>query len=254
MGRVDVGRMLSALGALSEATTTESMAAAAAAAAASVAGADSAVATLVGSGPPTVGWWPDAFLSAESNRVFEHIMRTEPWPLATHTRRGAARPLRISDVLSQRDYRRRAIYCELFRGLEVERQAAFAVPIDAGRCLCIAVDRNGRDFSSDDLDRLEALRRPLSAEARRAVARPPAVPAATGAGLTPREAGVLALVASGLANDEVGRRLGISARTVNKHLEHVYTKLGARNRTEAAARWRDGSPPAGGPGPGGCGM
>ena len=57
------------------------------------------------------------------------------------------------------------------------------------------------------------------------------------AGLSARESSVLALVASGMANDQVARRLGISARTVNKHLEHVYTKVGARNRTEAAARW-----------------
>ena len=48
---------------------------------------------------------------------------------------------------------------------------------------------------------------------------------------------MLALVAGGLTNQTIGRRLGISARTVNKHLEHVYAKTGTTNRTQAAACW-----------------
>lgn len=57
--------------------------------------------------------------------------------------------------------------------------------------------------------------------------------------LTPRQADVLSLVAEGLSNNQVGRRLNISGRTVNKHLEHLYAKTGARNRTEAAMQWRE---------------
>lgn len=56
-------------------------------------------------------------------------------------------------------------------------------------------------------------------------------------GLTHRELDVLVLLASGLSNDHIGRRLGISPRTVNKHLEHLYAKCEVTNRTEAAALW-----------------
>ncbi len=59
---------------------------------------------------------------------------------------------------------------------------------------------------------------------------PPASP------LTDRELEVLTLVAEGLSNREVGERLGVSARTVETHLTHVYRKLGASSRTEAAIR------------------
>jgi DNA-binding CsgD family transcriptional regulator len=55
-------------------------------------------------------------------------------------------------------------------------------------------------------------------------------------GLTRREIQVLLLVAEGQTNLEIGRALHTSARTVGKHLEHIFTKLGVDSRTAAAAR------------------
>jgi HD-GYP domain-containing protein (c-di-GMP phosphodiesterase class II) len=52
--------------------------------------------------------------------------------------------------------------------------------------------------------------------------------------LTVREREVLALVARGATNRAVAQRLGISAKTVNAHLEHVFTKLGVTTRGAAA--------------------
>lgn len=54
--------------------------------------------------------------------------------------------------------------------------------------------------------------------------------------LTLRELDVLRLVADGLTNAEVARRLWISEPTVKFHLSRVYEKLGVSNRT-GAARW-----------------
>lgn len=54
--------------------------------------------------------------------------------------------------------------------------------------------------------------------------------------LTAREREVLALVAQGLTNARIARRLGLSAATVRTHLEHIRTKLGARTRAQALAR------------------
>lgn len=53
--------------------------------------------------------------------------------------------------------------------------------------------------------------------------------------LTRREEEVLALAASGLATDEIARRLYLSRNTVKTHLAHAYGKLGAHNRAEAVA-------------------
>lgn len=71
---------------------------------------------------------------------------------------------------------------------------------------------------------------------------PAAVPAAKVsaplAALTAREMEVLQLVAEGLQNKHIANRLKLSENTVKLHLHHVATKLGARNRTEAALRYR----------------
>jgi DNA-binding NarL/FixJ family response regulator len=53
--------------------------------------------------------------------------------------------------------------------------------------------------------------------------------------LTPREAEVLVWVARGKPNRDVAEILALSPRTVNKHLEQIYAKLGVENRTAAAA-------------------
>jgi DNA-binding CsgD family transcriptional regulator len=54
--------------------------------------------------------------------------------------------------------------------------------------------------------------------------------------LTSREAEVLLWISRGKSNREIGEILGISPRTVNKHLEQVFVKLGVENRASAAAR------------------
>lgn len=58
-------------------------------------------------------------------------------------------------------------------------------------------------------------------------------------GLAPREEQVLELVASGLANKEIARRLRppVSEETVKGYLCHIYMKLGVHSRTAAAAVW-----------------
>jgi len=55
-------------------------------------------------------------------------------------------------------------------------------------------------------------------------------------GLTPREAEVLHWVREGKTNKDIGTILRTSPRTVGKHLERVFAKLGVETRTAAAAR------------------
>lgn len=75
----------------------------------------------------------------------------------------------------------------------------------------------------------EAVNAVLAAAGHR-VRRRPSLPA----GLTPREAEVLALLARGLPNKQIAHDLSLSARTVGSHVEHVYTKIGVSSRGAAA--------------------
>jgi DNA-binding NarL/FixJ family response regulator len=53
-------------------------------------------------------------------------------------------------------------------------------------------------------------------------------------GLTAREREVLALVGEGLVNKQIGRRLGISEKTVKTHLTRIFQRIGVVDRTQAA--------------------
>ena len=54
-------------------------------------------------------------------------------------------------------------------------------------------------------------------------------------GLTPRETDILTLIAEGLSNREIGKRLFLAEKTVKNYVTSVLAKLGMERRTQAAA-------------------
>jgi len=99
-------------------------------------------------------------------------------------------------------------------------ESSLALPVDDGQ---LQFQRLGLSGDGRALVRIEHL-----------AAGAPILPATE---LTRRELDVLEWVAKGKTNRDIGDILGMSPRTVNKHLEHIYAKLGVETRTAAVAQF-----------------
>lgn len=91
-----------------------------------------------------------------------------------------------------------------------------------------------KDLSNDDLAdairRTAAGQRHLSAEIKQAIADNEQT-----SSFTPRQQQVLESITRGLSNDEIALQMGLSETRIKQHLNELYEKLGAANRTEAVA-------------------
>jgi DNA-binding CsgD family transcriptional regulator len=188
----------------------------------------------------------------DSARIFRQHLPEHP-VLAYHQASGDSHARRISDLLSDRQFRSLGLYRDFYRHMEVHYQLAVIVPAPGGGLIGVALNRQSRDFSADELELLDVLGTHIGQAAAIAdlVNRPlPPLPADPDGRplLTPRQTRILELVAGGRPDRNVARALGISTRTVHTHLQHIYRALDVTSRTEALARIRTLSVPAGTPG------
>jgi len=144
----------------------------------------------------------------------------------------------LSGITQPAEYRNGDHYKAVFDGSGVAD--ILSIPVGSGETLArVLVCRDGEGFSEEEIDAarilqpvvtgclrqtqvMEQLRSdPLSEEAMRE------------GGLTPREAQIFSLLAAGATSQAVSQELDISARTVEKHVQNIYARIGARNRSEA---------------------
>jgi HD-GYP domain-containing protein (c-di-GMP phosphodiesterase class II) len=104
--------------------------------------------------------------------------------------------------------------------LEPRPHRAVRSPAQAAEELCVQA-RDGR-LDGEAVDAVLAV---AGHESTRRTVRP--------AGLTSREVEILRLLARGLLNKEIARRLEISAKTVGNHVQHIYAKIGVSSRAAA---------------------
>ena len=107
---------------------------------------------------------------------------------------------------------------------ETLRESDWAGAVTWARGALASFERIG---ATREADRAAQLLRELGAGGRSAPRRREA--------LSQREGEVLALLAHGLTNREIGERLFISPKTVERHITQILGKLGLRSRAEAAA-------------------
>jgi len=152
-------------------------------------------------------------------------------------------PLAISDFLTARAFRQTGLYSVVCKPVGVRDVLKLFVPTGEASAACFVLDSTQRRFTQTDRQVLRRLLPHLVQLRRNARLRQPQVASTLGPALsssrlrllTPREQEVLARAARGDTNRAIGAALFISPDTARKHLEHIYEKLGVRNRTEAAA-------------------
>lgn len=144
---------------------------------------------------------------------------------------------RISDCMPMRAFRDSGLYADYYARIGIDHAVAVPLRIDRGLLVSFVLNRTASDFSDRERELLDLLRPHLARiYAQACASSPPARVAGAEASLTPREKEVLAWLARGKTDRDIGQILGISARTVQKHLEHVYVKLGVETRTAAVLR------------------
>ena len=181
--------------------------------------------------------WPREAISANDQACFNRLINTHPLVRfhSTHAEGGARR---ISDCLDAAQFRRQELYNDYYRRIRIDHVVAVPVVASSGLVMSYVLNRRGRDFDDRECALLDAMR-PALANLYRFTSwvgawtetDPPA-----GGRLTPRESEVLRLVAAGRSDKQAAATLGTSVRTVQKHLENAYTKLGVSNRTAAVMR------------------
>lgn len=231
---------------------------------ASLVGADSSTLMRINlrTGQEEAVLWPAARADSAVLKQYAAVSRMHPLrpSLAVQARAGVRRPapIRISDVLTRRQWRASALYAASHRG--IDDQMCVLLAARQHTIQLVVVSRHHGFFTRRQVALLAAAQGHLAAAVQRIgqqrlpalqvaptvrrVLVPMAIPreadvAASclhdgSAGLpTGRQRQILALVAQGLTDAQIGRRLGLSSATVSKHLTRSYARLGVPNRAAA---------------------
>ena len=183
---------------------------------------------------------PPGAVGADEREAFDRHFREHPLVRYHAIERGAFAH-RISDSIPQARFRESALYNDYYRRVGLSHALALPVRMDGQELASFVLNRRGRDFSDRELALLDVLRRPLARLFDREHAPSPRQAALDQAvlarfGLTGRESEVLQWVAAGKTDRDIALLLQCSPRTVHKHLQRVYTKLGVETRTAAVMR------------------
>ena len=166
-----------------------------------------------------------AFLASAQAELARAEDRDDPelWAAAAAAWEGLGRPYRAAQA------RRRRAEAQLAHG---DRDAAAAGALGALE----AANRIGAAWLAAEIEGF-ALRARLRLEREPSASEPAAADASDGDpfGLTPRERQVLALLADGRTNREIGQTLYMAEKTASVHVSRILSKLDVRSRTEAAA-------------------
>jgi DNA-binding CsgD family transcriptional regulator len=181
---------------------------------------------------------------------YPHFRHDDPYPSELGMRNGGppavsapeqmSTPLVLTDAISERRFWQTGLYHELMRPFGVRDVVKLFLPQYGGTASAFVFDTSGAGFSERDRVVLTRLVPALMQFQRNARLRSRSSGTTGALGLlTPRELTILGRTADGETNAEIAAALYIGESTVRKHLEHIYDKLGVRNRAAAVAAYTE---------------
>jgi len=208
---------------------------------------------------------PADIMTAENFAEYAPFVGTHPIVASFLQSPALLEPRSTSQVTTLRGWYATEAYQRGHRALGVDDQLAILLAREGAETVGLSLARTGARFTSRDRELLSLVGLHLVRSVRRTTMQggpaqmmapvlrphplpPPPAPVVGDAAVTPREREVLGLVAAGLTNRMIGRRLGVTEKTVGKHLEHVYEKLGVTDRVSATAAFRSSRDVASGAG------
>lgn len=199
--------------------------------------------------------WPDHTMKPAEMQRYCEVMSLHPLASIYSLPTLPTSVVRLSDAITQRDWRRHPLYTATHRNLGVDDQMVTFVGMRSGRFHMIGVSRLGRSYSDLERQLLALLQPSLQIAVRQAIAsaipyeavRVAPIPVRTtfvgdaipvvSHPLTTRERVIVSLLGGGHTSAAIARTLGVQTRTVEKHLENAFAKLRVTNRGDAVRRF-----------------
>ena len=139
---------------------------------------------------------------------------------------------RISDLVPTDAFQETPLYNDYYRPIGIRHTMAVPIHVDQRLLVSFVFNRAASAFGDRELQLAETVRPHLANLYRLGGT----APRMAGAPLTAREREVLEWVAAGKTNRDIASILGARPRTIEKHLERIYEKLGVETRTAAVRR------------------
>ncbi len=187
------------------------------------------------SGVRRVMSFPENAISLDDQQCFNRLMHEHPL-VRYHSQHPDGGAWRISDSMPMQKFKRKEIYGDYYRRIGIDHVVAVPIVSNPRLVMSFVLNRAGHDFSDRECELLNRMQ-PALANLYRVTsmtARLNREQESQLSSLTPRECEILHWVGAGKSDAQIAAILGLSARTVQKHLENSYVKLGVENRTAAA--------------------
>jgi DNA-binding CsgD family transcriptional regulator len=179
---------------------------------------------------------PDAAFDGVE-RVFAELAHEHP-VMRHFEQTGDSGPKALSDFLTADELHELDLYARIYAPMGVEDQLSFLLPSEREAMIAVLINRGERGFSERERSLVKLLQPNLGQAFRDARMRsdPLDLRRLAEFGLSPREAEVMRLLATGMSSEQIAQQLVISPHTLRRHVQRILAHLQVPSRAAAIAK------------------